>query len=42
MTGYQNRFERRDLILATITAVIGGAATVLAAVGILVLASAHH
>ena len=37
MSSYQNRFERRDLVLATITAIIGGAATVMAAIGILVL-----
>jgi hypothetical protein len=37
MSSYQNRFERRDLILAVITAIIGGAATVMAAIGILLL-----
>lgn len=37
MSSYQNRFERRDLVLATITAIIGGAATVMAVIGVLVL-----
>jgi hypothetical protein len=37
MSSYQNRFERRDLVLATITAIIGGAATVMAAIGVIVL-----
>ncbi|CAN5441659.1 hypothetical protein BH10ACT6_BH10ACT6_10730 [soil metagenome] len=37
MSSYQNRFDRRDLVLAAITAIIGGAATVLAAIGVIVL-----
>ncbi len=40
MSSYQNRFERRDLVLAVITAIIGSAATVLAAIGVLLL-TAH-
>ncbi len=35
--GYNSRFERRDLVLAIITAVIGGAAVVMAAAGVLTL-----
>jgi hypothetical protein len=38
---YQNRFERRDLVLAIITAIIGGAATVLAAIGVILLTVGH-
>ena len=37
MSIYQNRFERRDLVLAVITAVIGGAATVMAGIGVVLL-----
>ena len=37
MSNYQNRYERRDLVLATITAIIGGAATIMAVIGVLVL-----
>ena len=41
MSSYQNRFERRDLVLAIITAVIGGAATIMAALGVVLLTTAH-
>lgn len=41
MSSYQNRFDRRDLILAIITAVIGGAATVMAALGVVILSAAR-
>lgn len=41
MSGYQNRLDRRDLILAIITAIIGVCATIIAAAGILVLTGAH-
>lgn len=41
MSSYQNRFERRDLVLAVITAIIGGAATVMAALGIIILTTAR-
>ncbi len=37
-SGYNSRFERRDFVLAIITAIIGGAAVVMAAVGVLTLA----
>jgi hypothetical protein len=37
MSGYNTRFERRDLVLAIITAVIGAAATVMAAIGVILL-----
>ena len=40
-SGYNTRFERRDLVLATITAVIGGAAVVAAAAGVLLLVGVH-
>ena len=36
-SGYNSRLERRDLVLATITAIIGGAAVVMAAAGVLLL-----
>ncbi len=36
-SGYNSRFERRDLVLATITAIIGGAAVAMAAAGVLML-----
>ncbi len=36
-SGYNSRFERRDLVLATITSIIGGAAVVMAAAGVLLL-----
>jgi hypothetical protein len=39
MRSYQNRFERRDLILAVITGIIGGSATVMAAIGVILLAA---
>jgi hypothetical protein len=42
MRSYQNRFERRDLILATITAIIGGAATLMAAIGVFVLTAGQR
>ncbi len=41
MSSYQTRFERRDLVLALITAVIGGAATVMAALGVVLLTTTH-
>lgn len=41
MSIYRNRLERRDLVLAVITAVIGAAATVLAIVGVVVLTGFH-
>jgi hypothetical protein len=40
-SGYNSRFERRDLVLATITAIFGGAAVVMAAAGVLLLAGVH-
>lgn len=40
-SGYHSRFERRDLILATITAVFGLAALVMAAAGVLMLLGVH-
>lgn len=40
-SGYNSRFERRDLVLATITAVFGGAALVAAVAGVLLLAGVH-
>jgi hypothetical protein len=40
-SGYNSRFERRDLVLATITAIFGGAAVVMAAAGVLLLAGLH-
>lgn len=40
-SGYNSRFERRDLILATITAIFGGAAVVMAAAGVLLLVGLH-
>lgn len=39
--GYSSRLERRDLVLATITAIFGGAALVMAAAGVLLLAGVH-
>lgn len=41
MSSYQNRFERRDLVLAIITGVIGVAATVMAALGVVLLTTAR-
>jgi len=41
MSSYQNRFERRDLVLAVITAVIGSAATIMAALGVVILTTAR-
>ncbi len=40
-SGYNSRFERRDLILATVTAIFGGAALVMAVAGVLLLAGVH-
>jgi len=39
--GYNSRFERRDLVLATVTAILGGAALVMAALGVLMLLGVH-
>ena len=39
--GYNSRFERRDLVLATVTAIFGGAALVMAALGVLLLLGIH-
>ncbi|HEU0206577.1 MAG TPA: hypothetical protein VFQ74_07795 [Pseudolysinimonas sp.] len=42
MTGeYHSRFERRDLVLATITGIVGAAALVAAAAGVMLLAGVH-
>ncbi len=35
----ESRFERRDIVLATVTAILGGCATIVAAIGILVLST---
>jgi hypothetical protein len=40
-SGYNSRFERRDLVLATVTAILGGAALVMAAAGVMLLAGVH-
>ena len=40
-SGYNHRFERRDLVLATITAIFGGAAVVMATAGVLLLVGVH-
>jgi hypothetical protein len=40
-SGYNSRFERRDLVLATITAIIGGVTVVIAAIGVVTLSSLH-
>lgn len=40
-SGYNSRFERRDLVLATITAIFGGAAVVMAVAGVLLLVGLH-
>jgi hypothetical protein len=40
-SGYNSRFERRDLVLATITAIFGGAALVMAVAGVLLLVGLH-
>ena len=40
-SGYNSRFERRDLVLATITSIIGVAAVVMAGAGVLLLAGFH-
>ena len=40
-SGYNSRGERRDLVLATITAIFGGAAVVMAAAGVLLLVGVH-
>jgi len=40
-SGYNSRFERRDLVLATVTAIFGGAALVAAALGVLMLLGVH-
>lgn len=37
MMRHENRFERRDIVLGTITAILGGCATIVAAIGIFVL-----
>jgi len=39
--GYNSRFERRDLVLATITAILGAAAVVMAGAGVLMLIGWH-
>ena len=39
MRRYENRLERRDIVLATITASLGGCATIVAAIGIFVLSA---
>ncbi|MEO6532071.1 MAG: hypothetical protein ABIO06_00700 [Pseudolysinimonas sp.] len=39
--GYNSRFERRDLVLATITAIFGAAAVVMAGAGVLMLIGWH-
>ncbi len=41
MAGYNSRFERRDLVLATITAIIGAAAVVMAGAGVVLLTGAR-
>ena len=41
MSSYQNRLERRDLVLAVVTGIIGIAATVMAALGVVILTTAH-
>jgi hypothetical protein len=41
ISGYNSRFERRDLVLATITAILGGAALVMAVLGVLMLLGVH-
>jgi hypothetical protein len=40
-SSYNSRLERRDLVLATITAILGGAALVMAAAGVLLLTGVH-
>jgi hypothetical protein len=40
-SGYNSRFERRDLVLATVTAIFGGAAVVMAVLGVLMLLGVH-
>jgi hypothetical protein len=40
-SGYNSRLERRDLVLATITSIIGGAAVVMAVAGVLLLVGVH-
>jgi hypothetical protein len=40
-SGYNSRFERRDLVLATITAIFGSAALVMAVAGVLLLVGMH-
>jgi hypothetical protein len=40
-SGYNSRFERRDLVMATITAIIGGAAVVMAGAGVFLLLGWH-
>jgi hypothetical protein len=40
-SGYNSRFERRDLVMATITAIIGGAAVVMAGAGVVLLLGWH-
>lgn len=40
--GYNTRFERRDLVLATITGILGVAALVAAAAGVLLLLGVRY
>lgn len=40
-SGYHSRFERRDLVLATITAIIAGVTVVMAVTGVLLLLQGH-
>jgi hypothetical protein len=39
MTSYRNRLDRRDIVMATITAIIGACTTVLAVIGIFLLSA---
>jgi len=39
--GYNSRFERRDLVLAIVTAIFGGAALMIAGLGVLLLLGVH-
>ncbi|MFC5501300.1 hypothetical protein ACFPJ4_03485 [Lysinimonas soli] len=39
MSAYNSRFERRDLVLAIITSVIGAAATILAAFAVVLMST---
>lgn len=40
-SGYNSRFERRDLVLAIVTATFGAAALVMAGLGVLLLLGVH-